>query len=287
MRKLNRRQFVGQASIGLSGAFALSQLPGLVTASGFNNIPLGFQSWSVRDMLAKDFASTLKTMADLGYKLVEMCSPKGYADSGFGSLVNVKTSDMRKTISDAGLNCPSCHFGLSELANDLEDRIQFAHDLGLTQMVCSSFGLPKTASLKDFQDSADKLNKAAEKIAAAGMQAGFHNHDFEFATIDGQLVYDALMSRLDPGLVKMQFQTSVINLGYKASTYFKKYPGRFISSHLSDWTADKKEVPIGQGVIDWKDFFAAAQTGGVKNFFVEMGFDKFKDSATYIRQLKS
>jgi len=287
MRKLNRRQFIGQASIGLSGAFALSQLPGLVSASRFNNIPLGFQSWSVRDMLAKDFASTLKTMADLGYKLVEMCSPKGYADSGFGSLVNVKTSDMRKTISDAGLNCPSCHFGLSELTNDLEDRIQFAHDLGLTQMVCSSFGLPKTASLKDFQDSADKLNKAAEKIAAAGMQAGFHNHDFEFATIDGQLVYDALMSRLDPGLVKMQFQTSVINLGYKASTYFKKYPGRFISSHLSDWTADKKEVPIGQGVIDWKDFFAAAQTGGVKNFFVEMGFDKFKDSATYIRQLKS
>jgi len=287
MRKLNRRQFIGQASIGLSGAFALSQLPGLVSASRFNNVPLGFQSWSVRDMLAKDFASTLKTMADLGYKLVEMCSPKGYADSGFGSLVNVKTSDMRKTISDAGLNCPSCHFGLNELTNDLEDRIQFAHDLGLTQMVCSSFGLPKTASLKDFQDSADKLNKAAEKIAAAGMQAGFHNHDFEFATIDGQLVYDALMSRLDPGLVKMQFQTSVINLGYKASTYFKKYPGRFISSHLSDWTADKREVPIGQGVIDWKDFFAAAQTGGVKNFFVEMGFDKFKDSATYIRQLKS
>jgi sugar phosphate isomerase/epimerase len=287
MGKLSRREFIGQASVGLSGAFAVSQLPWLVSASRFYNIPLGFQSWSVRDMLAKDFANTLKTMADLGYKLVEMCSPKGYADSGFGSLVNVKTSDMRKTISDVGLNCPSCHFGLSELTNDLDDRIQFAHDLGLSQMVCSSFGLPKTASLKDFQDSADKLNKAAEKITASGMQAGFHNHDFEFATIDGQLVYDALMSRLDPGLVKMQFQTSVINLGYKASTYFKKYPGRFISSHLSDWTADKKEVPIGQGVIDWKDFFAAAQTGGVKNFFVEMGFDKFKDSATYIRELKS
>ena len=114
------------------------------------------------------------------------------------------------------------------------------------------------------------------------MQAGFHNHEFEFATLDGQLIYDALMGRFDPDLVKMQFQTEVINLGYKASTYFKKYPGRFISSHLSDWTADKKEVPVGQGVIDWKEFFAAAKTGGVKNFFVEMDLDKFKDSATYI-----
>ncbi|HLY68420.1 MAG TPA: hypothetical protein VKR53_01755, partial [Puia sp.] len=67
--------------------------------------------------------------------------------------------------------------------------------------------------------------------------------------------------------------------------YFNKYPGRFISSHLSDWTADKKEMPVGQGVIDWKEFFAAAKTGGVKNFFVEMNFDKFKDSASYIKGL--
>jgi sugar phosphate isomerase/epimerase len=287
MRKLNRRQFIGKTSMGLSGALALSQLSWLASAAKFSNIPIGFQSWSVRDMLSKDFPGTLKLMSSQGYQLVEMCSPKGYVDSGFGSLVNMKTSDMRKTITDAGLNCPSCHFGFIELTDDLDDRIQFAHDLGLTQMVCSSFDLPKTATISDFQDAADKLNKAAEKIKKADLQAGFHNHEGEFATRDGLLIYDALMARLDAKLVKMQFQTEVINLGYKASTYFRKYPGRFISSHLSDWTADRKEVPIGQGVIDWKDFFAAAQTGGVKNFFVEMGFDKFKDSAAYIGQLKA
>ena len=77
----------------------------------------------------------------------------------------------------------------------------------------------------------------------------------------------------------------MINGGYKASDYFKKYPGRFISAHLSDWTAEKKEVPIGQGIIDWKEFFAAAKTGGVKTFFVEMDMDKFKDSAKYIKGL--
>ncbi len=117
------------------------------------------------------------------------------------------------------------------------------------------------------------------------MQTGFHNHEFEFHMLDNQLIYDALMSRFDPQLVKMQFQTEVINLGYKASTYFNKYPGRFISSHLSDWTADKKEVPIGQGIIDWKEFFIAAKTGGVQNYFVEMKLDNLKDSAAYIHQL--
>jgi sugar phosphate isomerase/epimerase len=167
----------------------------------------------------------------------------------------------------------------------VDESIEFSQQLGLTQMICSSFGLPKTATLNDYYIAADKLNKAGEKIKKAGMQAGFHNHSLEFATLEGQLIYDALMNRFDADLVKMQFQAEVINLGYKASTYFNKYKGRFISAHLSDWTTDKKEVPVGQGVIDWKEFFAAAKTGGVKNFFVEMNFDKFKESASYIRQL--
>jgi sugar phosphate isomerase/epimerase len=286
MKIINRREFIGKTSLSLTSAFVLSQLPKqMLAGAAFNNIPVGFQTWTVRDMLAKDFPGTLKMMAGLDYKLVEMCYPKGYATSGFGPLVNMKTADMRKIIMDAGLNCPSCHFGLSSLTLNLDESIEFAQGLGLEQMICSSFGLPKTATLKDYLDAAEKLNKSAEKIKEAGMQAGFHNHEFEFATLDGQLIYDALMSRFSPNLVKMQFQTEVINLGYKAADYFKKYPGRFISAHLSDWTSDKKEVSIGQGVIDWKEFFASAKTGGVKNYFVEMNMDKFKDSAIYINKL--
>ncbi len=288
MKQINRRTFITQTSIGLGAALALSQFPKQIFAGAkAADIPLGFQTWVVKDTLVKDFAGTLKMVAGQGYRLVEMCSPKGYVNSGFGPLVSMKTTDMRSIINDAGLNCPSCHFGFGEFSADqLDDRIEFAQQLGLTQMVCSSFGLPKTATLNDYLIAADKLNTAAEKIKSAGMQAGFHNHETEFATLDGQLIYDALMARFDPGLVKMQFQTEVINLGYKASTYFNKYPGRFISAHLSDWTADKKEVPVGQGVIDWKEFFAAAKTGGVKNFFVEMNPDTFTASAKYIHGLK-
>lgn len=283
MKKINRREFIGKSAIGAAGALAILQLPEQLL-SPYNDIPIGFQTFPIRDILAKDFSGTLKMMAGLGYKQTEMCSPKGYESIGYGPLVNIKPADMKKMINDAGLTCISCHFGSGELTTDkLDERIEWAHDLGLTQMICSTFWLPKTATLKDYQDNADKLNKAAEKIKKAGMQAGFHNHDFEFAQLDGQLIYDALMARFDADLVKMQFQTQVITLGYKAADYFKKYPGRFISSHLSDWTADKKEVPVGQGVIDWKEYFAAAKTGGVKNFFVEMALDKFKDSASYIR----
>lgn len=288
MKKINRRLFLGQGTKGLGAAFVLSQLPKLIFAKKvpeWIDIPVGFQTFPIRDILAKDFPGTLKMMAGNGFKLVEMCSPQGYASIGFGPLVNIKPSEMKSIINDSGLQCPSCHFGFPELTDKLDDRIEFATQLGLTQMICSTFWLPKTATLSDYYAAADKLNKAAEKIKKAGMQTGFHNHEFEFAMLDNQLIYDALMSRFDPDLVKMQFQTEVINQGYKASTYFNKYPGRFISSHLSDWTADKKEVPIGKGIIDWKEFFIASKTGGVKNFFVEMKLENMVDSTGYIRQL--
>jgi sugar phosphate isomerase/epimerase len=79
----------------------------------------------------------------------------------------------------------------------------------------------------------------------------------------------------------------VVNIGYQAATYFKKYPGRFISIHLADWSStEKKGVPVGQGVVDWKNLFAAAKIGGVKNYFVEMELQAMKPSCEYLHGLK-
>jgi sugar phosphate isomerase/epimerase len=287
MSTMHRRAFLSHTSKAAIAAMALSKMPSsFFRSAGMVNVPIGFQSWSVKDMLGKDLTGTLKMMADMGYQSVEMCSPQGYKDIGFGPLAKMKTSDLRQAIADSGLKCFSCHFGFGELAPDkIDTTIDFAKEMGLTQMICSTFWLPATATIKDYQDAADKLNTAAAKIKDAGMHTGFHNHEFEFHMLEGQLIYDALMHQFNPDLVRMQFQTEVINLGYKAADFFKKYPGRFISSHLSDWTADKKEVPIGQGVIDWKEFFEAAKIGGVQNVFVEMSPATFKDSINYLKGL--
>lgn len=287
MKTISRRSFLHQGALASGAILTISAFPkGVFGQAQLADIPLGFQSWSIKDSLAKDFAGTLKRTAAQGYKLIEMCSPKGYINAGFGPIAAMKTADIRKTIEDAGMSCPSCHFGLKELTSDLDDRIEFAKEMGMTEMICSSFGLPKTAGVNDYLTASDQLNKAGEKIKAAGMQAGFHNHEIEFSTIDGKLVYDEMLNRLDPDLVKMQFQTQVITIGYKAADYFRKYPGRFVSAHLSDWTKEKKEVPVGQGVIDWKEFFAAAKESGVKHFFVEMDPATFAASAQYVSKLQ-
>ncbi|HEY3389533.1 MAG TPA: sugar phosphate isomerase/epimerase [Prolixibacteraceae bacterium] len=289
MNSLNRRQFIGKSMLGLGSAAILSQLPLIGHAdigSTHANHPVGFQVYTIREMLVKDFPGTLKMMANIGYQGVEMCSPSGYITSGFEPLVKMKPEVMRKIITETGLLCESTHFTFGELKDNLSERIEWANKLGLKQMICSSFWLPKEATMSDWLKACDQLNEIGLKTKKAGLQLGFHNHHMEFEKIDGELIYDALLKQFDPGSVKMQFQVAVISAGYKASTYFLKYPGRFISAHLADWSStDNKQVAVGKGIVDWKEFYDAAETGGVTNFYVEMDMDKFKESVEYIHSL--
>jgi sugar phosphate isomerase/epimerase len=242
-------------------------------------LPLGFQVWTINADLQKDFAGTLKKMAGLGYQTVEMCSPPGY---GWKSLAGIKPKEMRKIVRDAGLELVSTHYGMKEFRENLDERIEFAEESGQKQMILSSFGLPAGAGLDDWKKAADELNQMGMKTKKEGIQMGFHNHHGEFEQLGGRLIYDVLMERFDPELVKMQFQVAVVNIGYKAADYFRKFPGRFISAHLADWSpAEKKNVAMGQGIVDWKEFIEAAKIGGVKNVFVEMDEETFAGSAEY------
>lgn len=289
MKKLSRRDFLGRSVLGIGSAFIASQVPTDLIAGTKPlpaKMPIGFQVWTIKDSLVKDFPGTLKKMAAMGYQSMEMCSPPGYESSGFGPLMKLTAKEMKKIINDAGLICPSSHYGMDEFRNHLDERIAFAMESGQTQMILSSFGLPQAATLDDWRKAADELNKYGEKAKKAGIQMGFHNHHGEFAKIDGTLIYDVLMKQFDPEYIKMQFQVAVISIGYKASDYFKKFPGRFISAHLADWSDTKKaSVPIGQGIVDWKEFFASLETGGVKNIFAEINEEFFKDSAVFLKKL--
>lgn len=283
----NRRRFLKTGTAAMAATMAMGPFPyplqARATKSSKNSF--GFQVWTIREELNREFAATLRKMAEMGYKEVEMCSPLGYSDSGFAPLNNMSGTEMRKIIEGEGLKCTSSHYTMGELRDHLENRIEWAVQLGMKQMVASSFWLPEDASVDDYRKAAQELNIIAGKTKAAGIQMGFHNHHMEFEKRGDELIYDALLEEFDPDLVKMQFQVAVVNIGYHAADYFRKYPGRFLSAHLADWSAEKGEqVPLGQGVVDWKDFFRAARKGGVQNYFVEMDPATFPGSAEFLQQ---
>jgi sugar phosphate isomerase/epimerase len=158
-------------------------------------------------------------------------------------------------------------------------------------MILASMPIPRENTTFDAWDRAcDDLNKAGETTAKSGIQLGFHNHNGEFQKIGDALIYDHLMSKLDPKAVKMQFQVSVISIGYQAADYLDKYPGRFLSLHLQDWSsAEKKQVPLGKGDVKWPELFAAAKKAGVKNYYVELeslAMDATQESYTFLKSLK-
>src|SRR5213592_390878 len=220
---ISRRQFLGRAALGATTAGYLFEGAAQLAADPLG-LPIGCQTYPVRESLGKDFEGTVREIASAGYRMIEMCSPPGYERSGYGPLVNMSASEMRAKIKGAGLGCESCHYQFRELKESLDDRIAYGKELGLKQMILSTFGLPQSAAIADWARAAGELNKIGELTQKAGIQLGFHNHDNEFKEIDGVLIYDKLMSELDPKLVKMQFQVSVISLGFEASTFMAKYP---------------------------------------------------------------
>jgi len=286
MSKISRRTFCKSAAM-------QATLAGLISAGAvklFGNplgLPIGCQTWPVREMIGKDFPGTLKQLAAAGFQTIEMCSPAGYSDYGFGPLTKYKGSELKIIIADAGLTCTSSHFGLDELRKNQGEAIAWAKDLGLTQMLVATLSGPRNPTMEDVKRAADEYNKMGEKAMKAEIQQGLHNEEFEMSTVEGKRTYDILFELLDPQLVKFQFQVSTISRGFDAAEYFTKYPGRFISMHVQGWSAStKKIVPVGQDTLDWQRIFAAAKIGGVKNYFVEMNLDMMKASVPYLRQLQ-
>lgn len=287
---MNRRAFLGNATAGLASSALLSTIPeGLLAMTNWKgiNMPLGFQSYVYRQVIGQKPEETMKQLAGYGYQNVEWCSPKGY-QGDFAPLAKYSGKELKKITNDSGLQTTSCHFTWKEITDDasLSERIEFANQLGLKHMVCSGGLGAKTED--EIKKRCEQMNHVGEMVKKGGMVAGYHNHNGEFdEKLSGRPIYDLMLEQLDPALVKMQFQVAAITSGYKAQDYFRKFPGRFISAHLQDYApADhKKEVVMGTGIVDWKDFFAAAKVGGLSYIFVEMESDPtvMQGCAEYIK----
>lgn len=306
MHAISRREFFGKTAGTIAAAGCLTASARTLFANPLG-LPIGSQTYPHRQRIKDgDFAGLCKDMADLGIGNVELCSPS-YAE--FASLADGK--QVKKILDDHGLKCPSSHFGMNVLRTKQQEMIAWAKDIGMTQMSTASLGGQMQngiTTMDAVKKAADEYNSIGAEAAKAGLQQVLHDEGFEMTKLegDGRLTYQVLLELLDPKLVKMQFQMSAMRTVGDPVMYFTKYPGRFISMHLQGVDVNAP-VParggqgaagagrgrgagggglaVGKDTLDWPKIFAAAKTGGLKNYFVEQSWDLTVQSVAYLKTL--
>ena len=283
---ISRRSFVKDSA----ASAAIAALSPALRAEALNT-PIGLQLYSVRQLLPKDFDGTLHQVRAAGYQVVEAA---GY--------YNKPAAEWRRAMDQAGLRCVSSHHPLAMLKPQLDQLIEYGHNIGLEYIICSWAGMHRDPARKgelnldDWRWVADEFNKIGEKVKAAGMQFGYHNHTPEFGVEGGVLFMDELLQRTDPKLVAFEMDCGWVSAaGHNPVTFLKRSPERFPLLHVKDMTknADGKwhSVVMGHGVVDYRPILSAATA--LKYYFVEQEefagdpMQELREDAAYMKNFKA
>ncbi len=286
-RNQSRREFLRITAAGALGALALSQ------NSCKNAAQVGLQLYTIRDAMAKDVPGSLKQVADIGYKYLELA---GYAD---GKFYGYEPSEFKKMVDDLGMEILSSHTQVEAQGITLDNARKMTDDhvkLGVKYCVQPWVVEEARTSIASYQKMAADWNQVGKIMKESGIQFGYHNHNFEFDTVEGKIPYfDVFMKELDKDLVTMEIDTFwVSKAGHNPVDIIKKYPGRFQIYHLKDMFTKEAPfyttvgvtdfAPVGEGVINFREILDVKDIAGMKYIIVEQDSTKDGDAFGAIRK---
>lgn len=255
-------------------------------AAGSALTTFGLQLYTLRDDFPKDPKAVLKQVADMGYKQVEGYEGKDGIFWGMGA------AGWKKYMDELGLTFVSTHCDISK---DFEKKAAEAASIGMKYLICPWKGPQK--SLDDFKRFADEFNQKGEICKKNGLRFAYHNHDYTFKELGGQMPQDLLMTSTDPALVDYEMDIYwVVTAGQDAEAWLKKYKDRFRLCHVKDRTKGATETAdsctLGQGSIDYSRILKTAKEYGMQYYIVEQ--EKYAgttplqaaaDNAAYMKKL--
>ena len=290
----NRRDFLIKSSTFLAGGLILpscmnsesseeSTALDMATAGTRKVENVGVQLYTFRDALKEDVAGTLKKISDMGYKQIES------ARSSAGHYYGLSATEMKKACGDLGMVLRSGHV---QLDKNFDKTVEEAVASGQEYLICSS--MPADGqTIDNYKATAEAFNKAGEQCKANGIKFGYHNHEYEFESENGQVLYDVLMDNTQADLVHMELDLGwVIVAGKDPLDYFAKYEGRFPLWHLKDMDmTEKQSTEFGNGGLDILKMLQNGEKSGVKHIFVEQEeytvgpFEAMKDNMDYLNKI--
>lgn len=259
---LSRRDVLRLLAAGVAGSTLLPHLAQAAAHAGRPRIErMGLQLYTVRAALAKDIEGTVAAIARAGITELEFFNPFGKDVAWWNAL-------LRKH----DLTAPSSHEGLPKTDDDWGPIFDRAHGMGHRLVIVPYVGDEYRGTRANWQRLADRLNVGAQKAKAAGLQFGYHNHDFEFAPVEGTTGYDILTTQTDKELVKLELDLYwTVKAGQDPLAIMKRWPNRIVAVHVKDAgpAPERKMTEVGAGTIDFKSILATGRTQGLRHWFIE------------------
>jgi len=272
----NRREFFKISAVGAFGLTVLGPTACTPKAIDKKSFGVGLQLYTIRDAMAADAMGSLKKVSDLGYKNLELAS---YSD---GKFYGYTPKELKKIVNDLGMDILSSHTQVEAAGITVDNAKKMADDhaeLGVKYCIQPWVNEPDR-NIESYKKMVGDWNEVGKIMKGVGIQFGYHNHNFEFKSIDGVVpYYDIYMKEMDPDLITMEIDLFWVNkAGQNPVEMFKKYPGRFQLFHMKDmhtkqdpfFDVIKDDVcSVGAGVIDFKAILASKDVAGMKYLFVE------------------
>ncbi len=272
----NRRKFLKISAAGSAGMMLLGAAgctPGVVDRKTFG---VGLQLYSVRDAMSADLSGTLKKLSDLGYKNLELAS---YSN---GQFYGHSPAEFKKIVNDLGMDAISSHSAVESAGITIETaKIMADAHAELGVKYCIQPWIEEVdRNVETYKRMIGDWNKVGEIMKEVGIQFGYHNHNFEFANLNGVVpYYDIFLPEMDADLITMELDLFwASKAGQDPVEMFNKYPGRFQLLHFKDMKTNqplffdviKDDIcSVGAGVIDFKKILASKELAGTKYTFVE------------------
>ncbi len=284
---INRRNFLMQ--IGVVGS-AMLAMPTILSAKESGR--LGFQLYNLRDYLPKDVPAVIAEVAKAGYNFVETF---GYtAKSGFWGL---SAQEFKALLTKHKLKTYSGHYNFGQLfvngdLTEIDEAVAAAKILGQKFVVIPWMQPELLKDLEGMNKIIGFIKKAAQRVKAAGLKLAYHNHDFEFRTIEGKMFMSELIEHIDASLLAIELDIYwVIRMKQDPVAWFEKYPGRFKLVHIKDMDKENNHLntEIGTGAIDFVQILKKSKVGGVEYLIMEQEnfkidpYVSIQQSAKYMR----
>lgn len=272
----NRRDFLKISAAGSASMMLLGAAGCASAAVDRKSYGVGLQLYTVRDAMSADVPGTLKKISDMGYKNLELAS---YSE---GKFYGFAPEEFKKMVNDLGMEAISSHAAVESAGITVETAkiMADAHAALGTKYCIQPWINDEDRNIETYKRMIADWNKVGEIMKEVGIQFGYHNHNFEFANLDGIIpYYDIFMPEMDPSLITMELDLFwATKAGQDPVEMFNKYPGRFQLLHFKDmktnqepfYTVEKDDIcSVGAGVIDFKKIWEARKTAGAKLLFVE------------------